>query len=81
MQTLTLDITFEWYEIGFSYLTCEFLMMVPVQDHLSRSRSNIKITVFEKKKKNGRCGGVRVSQTHLVVCHLIVYQTKKEKSL
>ena len=28
-------------------------------------RSNIKVTVF-KKKKNGRCGGIGVSQTQLV---------------
>ena len=30
------------------------------------SRSNIKVTVVEKKKKNGHYGGIRFSQTHLV---------------
>ena len=28
-KTLTLDITFEWYDIGPSYLTCEFIVTTP----------------------------------------------------
>ena len=29
MQTLTLDITFEWYDVGLSYFTCDFLVTRP----------------------------------------------------
>ena len=32
-----------------------------VQGHLSRS--NIKVTVLKKKKKNGRCGSIGVPKT------------------
>ena len=39
------------------------LSLVPSQGHLSRSRSNIKVTVL---KKNGHCRGNSVSQTQLV---------------
>ena len=49
----TLDITFECYDIGPSYLTCEFIVIrsfcsLQLQCHQSRSRSNIKVTVFER---------------------------------
>ena len=46
-----------------TYLMTRPFCWYHVQGHLSRSRSNIKATV----KKNGRCGGIGVSQTHHVV--------------
>ena len=48
-------------------ITCDkTFFLVLVQGHLSRSRLNIKVTVFEEKKKNGRCRGHWCLQTHLV---------------
>ena len=40
--------------------------------HLTRSRSNIKIAIVRKKKKN-RCWGIRVSQTHLVPFEICLF--------
>ena len=47
-KTVTLDVTFEWYDIGPSYLTCEFIVTrlfcsLQVEGHLSRSRSVFKV--------------------------------------
>ena len=52
-KTFMLSIAFEWQMIKLSYLTYVLLWVKPFlkyqsQDHLSRSRSNIKVTVFEK---------------------------------
>ena len=49
-KVFTMDITFEWYDLRPSYLTCESNVKRPfyslqVQGH--KSKSNIKVTVFE----------------------------------
>ena len=51
-KTFTLAISFDWYNWGPSYFTWEYLVTrsfcrYQVQGHQSRSRSNIKVTVFE----------------------------------
>ena len=65
---IKLAITFKWSVIQLSYFTCVFLGVRPFlwyqgQDHLPRSRSNIKVTL---SAKNSCCCDIRVSQTHLV---------------
>ena len=52
-KTFTLSISFDWCVLRPSYFTQEYLVTRPfcwyqVQGHLSKSRSNIKVTVFKK---------------------------------
>ena len=47
------------------YLVSRPFCWYQVQGHLSKSRSNTKVK-SKKKKKNGRCSGIRVSQIYLV---------------